>query len=257
MPRPSKCRKVCSLPKTNEFLPKNGTSEVMITLTVDEYETIRLIDKEGFSQEECAIYMQVARTTVQQIYNSARTKLANALVSGIGIRIEGGDYILCGDKEISCSCGNCPKHNQNKKTAKEKNTMKIAVTYENGQVFQHFGHTEQFKVYDTENGQVMKSEVQNTNGTGHSALAGLLTTLGVNVLICGGIGGGAQTALANAGIKLFGGVQGDADKAVEAFLAGNLVFDPEAKCNHHDHHHGEDHKCGKHSCNSKEHNCHS
>lgn len=109
MPRPKKCRKVCCLPKTTEFHPASETTD-WVTLTVDEYETLRLIDKEGFSQEACAGYMHVARTTVQAIYNSAREKLATALVDGLGIRIEGGDYTLCSGKEQHCSCGGCRKH---------------------------------------------------------------------------------------------------------------------------------------------------
>ena len=109
MPRPKKCRKVCRLPKVNEFRPL-GDSKECITLTVDEYEAIRLIDREGFSQEECAGYMQVARTTVQQIYKTARMKIAEALVDGRGIRIEGGDYIICDGKEKQCGCGGCKKH---------------------------------------------------------------------------------------------------------------------------------------------------
>ena len=128
--------------------------------------------------------------------------------------------------------------------------MKIAVTYENGQIFQHFGHTAQFKLYEVENGEIVNAEVVDTNGSGHGALAGLLSSLNADVLICGGIGGGAQMALAQAGIKLFGVVHGDADKAVEAFLANNLNYDPEAKCDHHDHHHGDGHTCGSHGCGS-------
>lgn len=130
--------------------------------------------------------------------------------------------------------------------------MRIAVTYENGEIFQHFGHTEQFKVYDIEEGKVIASEVVSTNGSGHGALAGVLASLNADVLICGGIGGGAQVALAEAGIKLFGGVSGDADKAVEAYLAGNLAYNPNVQCNHHgEHHHGGtcgNHGCGSHSC---------
>ena len=128
--------------------------------------------------------------------------------------------------------------------------MKIAVTYENGQIFQHFGHTAQFKLYEVEDGKIVNAEVVDTNGSGHGALAGLLSSLNADVLICGGIGGGAQMALAQAGIKLFGGVNGDADEAVEAFLANSLNYDPEAKCDHHDHHHGEGHNCGDHGCGS-------
>jgi predicted Fe-Mo cluster-binding NifX family protein len=131
-------------------------------------------------------------------------------------------------------------------------SMRIAVTYDNGEIFQHFGHTEQFKVYDIEEGKIISSEVVSTNGSGHGALAGVLGALNADVLICGGIGGGAQMALAQAGIRLFGGVSGDADKAVEAYLAGTLAYNPNVQCNHHgDHHHGGtcgDHGCGSHTC---------
>lgn len=127
--------------------------------------------------------------------------------------------------------------------------MKIAVTYENGEVFGHFGHTEQFKIYNVENGDVSSSSVIPTNGSGHGALAGFLVSHGVDTLICGGIGGGAQTALAEAGIKLYGGVCGDADSAVKALLTGNLSFDANVHCDHHDHEHGDEpHTCGEHGC---------
>ena len=131
--------------------------------------------------------------------------------------------------------------------------MRIAVTYENGEIFQHFGHAAQFKVYDVQDGSVVKAEVMDTNGSGHGALAGLLSELGVDVLICGGIGGGAQMALAQAGIKLFGGVRGNADDAVAAWIAGTLSYNPNAKCDHHDHH-GQEHTCDNHGCGS--HSCH-
>ena len=128
--------------------------------------------------------------------------------------------------------------------------MRIAATYEDGRIFQHFGHTERFKVYDVENGEVIVATTVNTNGSGHGALADILKKLNVDTLICGGIGGGARQALSEAGIKLYGGVTGDADKAVEALLAGTLKFDPEVKCTHHEHeHHGEGgHTCGAHGC---------
>lgn len=132
--------------------------------------------------------------------------------------------------------------------------MNIAVTYENGQIFQHFGHTEQFKVYEIDNNTVVKSYVVDTNGQGHGALAGFLSLNNIEVLICGGIGGGAQMALAEAGIKLYGGVSGDADAAVEAYLAGNLDFNPNVQCNHHGHDHDEGHNCGNHGCGN--HSCH-
>ena len=130
--------------------------------------------------------------------------------------------------------------------------MKIAVTYENGTVFPHFGHTEQFKIYDVEDGKVAGAQVVDTKGSGHGALTGMLSANEVDTLICGGIGAGAQTALAEAGIRFYGGVSGSADEAVEQLLAGKLVFDPDVHCDHHgkEHHHAAGHGCGedKHGC---------
>lgn len=124
--------------------------------------------------------------------------------------------------------------------------MRIAVTYENGQIFQHFGHTEQFKVYEVESGAVTSAQIVPTMGSGHGALAGFLAGLGVDTLICGGIGMGAQNALAQAGIRLYGGAQGSVDEAVQALLSGNLAYAPDVHCDHHDH--AEGHSCGSHSC---------
>lgn len=132
--------------------------------------------------------------------------------------------------------------------------MRVAVTYENGQIFQHFGHTQAFKIYDIADGKILSSEVVDTNGSGHGALAGVLNALNADILICGGIGGGAQAALNAAGIRLFGGVSGNADDAVAALIAGNLAFNPNVKCTHHDHEHGEGHTCGNHGCGTN-HQC--
>ena len=130
--------------------------------------------------------------------------------------------------------------------------MRIAVTYENGEIFQHFGHSEQFKIYETADGKVLSAEVLDTNGSGHGALAGFLKDYSVDALICGGIGGGARMALAQAGIELYPGVTGDADAAVDALLKGCLDYNPDTMCNHHheggEHHscHGNGHTCGGH-----------
>ena len=136
--------------------------------------------------------------------------------------------------------------------------MKIAVSYDNGNFFQHFGRTEFFKVYEVEDDKVASSEVIGSNGVGHGALAGLLSDQSVDVLICGGIGGGAQAALAEAGVELCSGAEGDADQAVEAYLKGELGSTA-ANCDHH--HHEEGHSCGDHgeghSCGGHEegHSC--
>lgn len=114
--------------------------------------------------------------------------------------------------------------------------MKIAVTYENGNIFQHFGHSEQFKLYNVIDGRIVSSSIISTNGSGHGALSGLLKKENVDTLICGGIGAGAQNMLAEAGIKLFGGVSGSADEAVAALLADKLLYNPDIQCGHHDGH---------------------
>lgn len=123
--------------------------------------------------------------------------------------------------------------------------MKIAATYDNGNIFQHFGRTEFFKVYEVENNEIISSEVINSNGSGHGALAGVLAEAKVNVLICGGIGGGAQSALAEAGIEICAGADGNTDEAVNAYLRGELT-DAGVTCDHHDHE--EEHSCGDHGC---------
>lgn len=123
--------------------------------------------------------------------------------------------------------------------------MKIAVTYEKetGDVFQHFGHSEAFKVYDVENDQVVSSEVIGTDGAGHEALAGVLGNRGINVLICGGLGSGAEAALTGAGIKVCSGAQGSADQAVADYLAGSLES-AGVNCDHHDHNEEAENACG-------------
>ena len=121
--------------------------------------------------------------------------------------------------------------------------MKIAVTYDNGNIFQHFGKTEAFKVYEVEENKVVSSQVISSGGAGHEALAGFLAGQSVDVLICGGIGGGAQAALGEAGVELCSGAQGDADQAVEAYLKGELVSSG-VNCDHHHEEHGEEHSCG-------------
>ncbi len=128
--------------------------------------------------------------------------------------------------------------------------MRIAVTYENGRVFQHFGHTEQFKVYEVEDGKVVSSRVEGSDGSGHEALATLLAGKAIDVLICGGIGGGAQAALAQVGVELCSGASGDADEAVAAYLRGELVSSG-VNC---DHHHEEGRDC--HSDGGGCHGCH-
>lgn len=255
MPRPPRCRRICGAPLIDSFLPEGAADETPILLTLDEYEVIRLVDLEQQTHEQCAAQMDISRSTVQEIYETARRKIAACLVHGKPLRITGGNYRICEGQERQ-HCGRCGRMHDSKANnyIKGETTMKIAVTYENGQIFQHFGHTAQFKLYEVADGKIVSSEIVDTNGSGHGALASFLMQRGVDTLICGGIGGGAQAALAEAGIKLYGGVSGEADAAVNALLGGNLGYNPNVRCDHHDHAHGEGvHTCGEHGCGHHDH----
>lgn len=241
MPRPQRCRRICILPEFWSFAPEEGGTGEKVFLSIDELETVRLLDKELMTQENCALKMNVARTTVTAMYESARRKIADAIISGKRLIISGGSWQLEGHKVPESL------------SVKGEKIMRVAVTYEKGEIFQHFGHSEQFKIYDVEDKKIIKSEIVGTEGQGHGALAGFLKCAKADVLICGGIGGGAKAALAEAGIKLYGGAQGNADDAVKSFIEGKLQYNPDVKCDHHDHEEG--HSCGDHdhSCGGHEH----
>lgn len=262
MARPQRRRRICEEPAYDSFSPDGISCGKTVQLSIDEYEVIRLVDLEKKTHEQCAAQMDISRTTVTEIYESARGKIAECLVYGRKLLISGGCYRLCGGVSRHCGKSECRQRRQNTAeylsqthfiNQKGTETMRIAVTYENGSVFQHFGHTAQFKFYDVEENRIVREQVADTQGSGHGALAGFLTAHGADVLICGGIGGGAQSALAEAGIKLYGGVSGRADDAVEAFLAGNLNYTPDVQCNHHEHHGHHEHGG---SCGEDQHGCH-
>lgn len=129
--------------------------------------------------------------------------------------------------------------------------MKIAIPFENENVFAHFGHASAFRIYEIEDGKITTVRTMPTLGSGHGALAGFLSAHGVDTLICGGIGGGAIDALENVSIRVYAGVSGNADMAVHAFLSGTLKYSEGANCSHHNSAHG----CGDHGhdCGG---NCH-
>ena len=152
------------------------------------------------------------------------------------LRIPGGSHII----EAGAENG----------SRKGRNSMRIAISYEDGRIFQHFGHTEQFKLYDVRDGKIVSSQLGSAKGSSHGALAGFLKAAQADALICGGIGMGAQTALAEAGIALYGGVSGSADAAAQALAEGRLEFNPEVRCEHHDHGEGHHQGCGGGHCHS-------
>ena len=161
MPRTPRCRFIDGYPEYWRFTPMGADQNDMLIMTLDEYEAIRLIDKCGLTQEQCAGRMGVARTTVTAIYDSARKKLADSLIDGKTLQIGGGHYRL-------------NSQGTDHVIPKGENDMRIAVTYDNGTIFQHFGHTQQFKLYDTKEGKLTAEQVVGTNGHGHGALAGFL-----------------------------------------------------------------------------------
>lgn len=253
MARPTRCRRVCAEPECRSFIPQAASGTDTVILSVDEYEVLRLVDYEKRTHKQCAAQMEISRTTVTEIYESARFKLSDSLVNGKSLVVAGGHYRVCrGDRERGCG-RSCQWTIQAKKG---ETTMRIAVPYEDGQVFQHFGHTSQVKLYDIEDEQIAGEQIADIGSRGHGALAGFLGEQKVDILICGGIGGGAQNALAQAGISLYGGVSGSADEAVKAFLDGRLSYDPDVHCDHHGHDHHGGH-CGedKHGCAGNGGNC--
>lgn len=266
MPRPQRCRRICREPAYEAFLPEGIPAAEPVLLSLDEFEVLRLVDLENFTHQQCARLMEISRTTVTEIYESARHKLAECIVHGRRLQISGGRYRLC-DGSAREHCGrDCKRAAALEKPTSQTNrprlpeapkgdhSMRIAVTYENGQVFQHFGHTECFLLCDVENGVITQKSLVDTNGSGHGALAGLLAELKADTLICGGIGMGARMALESAGIQLYGGVSGPAEAAVEALISGSLAYNPDVQCDHHGHEHGEGHSCGSHGCGN--HGCH-
>lgn len=161
MPRPPRCRQICGVPQVDTFCPNGCENTEPILLTLDEYEVIRLVDLEQQTHEQCAAQMDISRSTVQEIYESARSKIAAYLLHGKPLHITGGNYRICGGQEAA-HCGRCcrmQRANMEKsgKTCKGDSIMKIAVSYENGQIFQHFGHTEQFKLYEAVDGKITHS----------------------------------------------------------------------------------------------------
>ena len=252
MSRPFKCRRICEEPKFNSFAPLGVENAEKCMISVDEYEAVRLIDLEKKTHQQCAELMGVSRVTVTDMYEKARFKIADSIANGKILCITGGNYRICEGSVNKCCGKRCKKLKSIKNLVVKKKgegKMKVAVTYDNGEVFQHFGHTENFKIYNIEDKTIIDANVVNTMGSGHGALAGFLVENEVDTLICGGIGGGARNALAEAGITLYGGVSGNADDAVKALIDRNLGYNPNVKCSNHEH------SCGEHKCGEEKHGC--
>lgn len=227
MPRPRKCRKVCQMPATREFRPVSGIPcGSAVILTVDEYEAVRLIDKQGFSQEECSTYMQVARTTVQAIYNSARKKLADALVDGRSLRIEGGDYQLCDGTEEYCGCGGCRRHRRRcvQRNSKEDGKMRIAVPLdENKQdTCIVLARAPYFLLREDGRDTVVENPAAQAQGGAGIQAAQFLVDHGVHVLITVRCGQNAADVFKAAGMKIYQSANKAAADDLAALEEGRL-----------------------------------
>ena len=237
MPRNPKCRKICLTPSCRIFQGASG--QAAVELRLDELEALRLVDLEEFDQAKAAQHMEISRGTLQRLLYAAHRRVALALTTGRSIAIaENGNAVPAPGCRSFSTCRFCCRSSETAAKLKTQGeTMIIAVTCENDNVFQHFGHTPSFALFTVEENRLTGRTDLPTGESGHGALAGLLKEHNVDVLICGGIGGGAQQALAECGIKLVGGVRGDVTEAV-----GH-------SCGGHGHHHGEGRSCGGHCGN--------
>ena len=225
VPRPRKKKVISEEPAYRCFGCHGRCGAPKVEMSLEEYETIVLLDGEGLSQEEAAFRMKASRTTVTLLYASARKKVADFLIHGKQLSLDGGSYVVApnGQKQGIDTC---------KKEGSKK--MRIAVSYENEEVFQHFGQSPSFKIYDIKDKKVVSSSVEATHGVGHRDLIPWLKERKVEVLICGGIGGMAIDLLSEAGIACYAGVTGKADSVVGQFLANSLVSVSTPTCDCHD-----------------------
>lgn len=227
MPRPRKCRKVCSLPKNIAFAPLGKQNETdVVYMTVDEYETIRLIDKEGFSQEECGTYMNVARTTVQAMYTSAREKLAKVVVDGFSLKIEGGDYQLCDGMEEYCECGGCYRHRCRRTERREDVCMKIAIPIEEDKksVCVSFGRAPYMMFFDeeTETAEVVANPAAAEQGGAGIKAAQFVADNGAQILITKRCGENSGEVFKAADIKIYKSESDVAVENIKAYKNGKL-----------------------------------
>ena len=225
MPRPRKCRKVCSFPHNPGFIPLNqrGAAEPVI-LAVDEYEAIRLIDREGYSQEQCGAYMAVSRATVQQIYTLARKKLADALVEGRPLRIEGGDYRICEGDEQYCGCHGCGQCSWVRQPI-GGSQMKIAIPLDENEkdVCVSFGRAPLYLFWEDGNTQILPNPAADAEGGAGIKAAQFLVDQAATALITVRCGQNAANVFQAAGMKIYEAKKGCTAAENLALLSDNQL----------------------------------
>ncbi len=259
MPRPRKCRIVGFIPNNDCFYPHvNNTEEVV--LSIEEVEAIRLSDYMEMEQDSAAKSMDISRGTFQRMIHSARNKMADALIHGKRIKIEGGIYELsqgkmcCKRDSIHCkhkdcdTCGTCQGSEKNE-IIKGVSFMKIAIATEGTEVSAHFGKCENFTIVEIENSEVISKEVISTIGNQHGQLPIFLLTHGAHTVISGGMGDGAKQNLKSNGIQFITGASGSVEDVILSFIEGSLKSDDSGCSDHgHGHDHGHDHGDGGCHC---------
>lgn len=250
MPRPRKWRKVCCLPQSKRFgpldLPEDNVNS--IKMTVDEYETIRLIDLDRFTQEECANQMNVSRTTVQGIYDDARKKLAASLVNGKVLWIEGGEYQLCNDIENGCGRGCCRRSlyglgliKTEAQTQDKETNMKIAIPVDEqnleSNVCISFGRSPYFLIYtvETKEAAFLENEAASSQGGAGIKAAQVLVDNEIKTLLTPRCGENAEAVLHKADIAIYKTIEGTAQQNIEAFIEGTLSILNVFHAGHHGH----------------------
>ena len=225
MPRPRKCRRVCQLPENRGFLPVNpGSRQEPVILNIDEFEALRLIDREGLSQEECGSYMDVARTTVQQIYSAARKKIADALCEGRPLKIEGGDYRLCSQKDSCPGCSGCPRRPVGKTHRKEDGPMKIAIPLdENRQdVCPVLARAPYFLFAEGNQTEILENPAAQSQGGAGLKAAQFLVDQQTDVILTVRCGQNSADVFAAAEIGIYKTKPGSASENLRAFQEGKL-----------------------------------
>ena len=227
MPRPRKCRRVCRMPEHTDFIPAGGgDGKCPVILTVDEYEALRLIDKEGLSQEECGTYMNIARTTVQQMYTTARKKLADALVDGLPLRIEGGDYRLCQGLEEGCGCARCRMHGRrgrNQKTGGQFMKIAIPLNENKKDVCVSFGRAPYFLFAENGKEEILDNPAAQAEGGAGIKAAQFVVDQGADTLITVRCGENAAQVFQAAEIKIYQSQGTGAKENLQALQAGKLA----------------------------------
>lgn len=225
MSRPQKCRRVCAEPRFSQFAPQGVQGRETIILSTDEYEVFRLVDYENKTHEECAKQMDISRTTVTEIYDSARKKIAKFLVNGLSLKISGGNYRIC-DGSASCcmgrKCGRAADAVQSisnpEKIEKPQGVVRVAIVCENEDVSPHFGHSQSFVLYDVKDGDIIFKNTVKLSNVPRGTLPDILKEFHADKLICDGIGTVALGRLQENGIEIFSEISGSVEQAIENLL---------------------------------------